>query len=219
MILQRRRNMMAAKFDLPDGYKRCMYLYSNGNQYITTDISPFPNIGFEIAFSIIKLVKFKMYAMGADTSYDTWLNISWDHEHHPNLGVRLSGHGDDLNLYTYSGEIRHMKLYSNGTWTSSIQNVVESVKHFDTSNISTGLGSIDLFCTQRKGHHSYGGIIKVYDFKIFDKNETAILNFIPAIDRTGKPCMYDTITKKPFYNRGTGEFGYELMDGTYVAPV
>lgn len=31
--------------------------------------------------------------------------------------------------------------------------------------------------------------------------------------------MYDTISKQPFYNAGGGEFGYELMDGTYVAPI
>ena len=215
----RRRELMADRRELPSGYQRCKYLESNGNQYITTGISPFPHIGFEIAFSIIKLYKSKSYAMGADTAYNTWLNISWDYEHHQNSGVRLSGHGDGLALFAYLDGIRHMKLYSNGTWTSSIPNVVESVKHLDTSNIPTDLGNIDLFCTQRKGSHLYGGIIKVYDFKIFDKNETAILRFIPAIDRTGKPCMYDTITKEPFYNRGTGEFGYELMDGTYVAPV
>ena len=214
----RRRELMADRRELPSGYQRCKYLESNGNQYITTGISPFPNIGFEIAFSIVKLEYLHVYAMGADTSYKTLLNISWDVSI-PYVGVRLSGYGDELDLNKYLGEIRHIKLYSNGTWISSIPNVVKSVRDYYTSNINTGLGNIDLFCVQRKGSHLYGGIIKVYDFKIFDKNETAILNFIPAIDKTGKPCMYDTVTKQPFYNRGTGEFGYELMDGTYVAPV
>lgn len=30
--------------------------------------------------------------------------------------------------------------------------------------------------------------------------------FIPSLDNTGTPCMYDTITKKPFYNVGSGNF-------------
>ena len=36
------------------------------------------------------------------------------------------------------------------------------------------------------------------------------LNLIPALDRNGTPCMYDTVSKKTFYNERTGEFLYEL---------
>lgn len=30
--------------------------------------------------------------------------------------------------------------------------------------------------------------------------------FIPVIDSAGRPCMYDTVTRKVFYNKGTGQF-------------
>ena len=36
------------------------------------------------------------------------------------------------------------------------------------------------------------------------------LNLIPALDRNGTPCMYDTVSKQTFYNERTGEFLYEL---------
>lgn len=54
----------------------------------------------------------------------------------------------------------------------------------------------------------------IYDFEV-----SARCKMVPALDTNGKPCMYDTIAKQPIYNAGDGEFGYELMDGTYVAPI
>lgn len=32
------------------------------------------------------------------------------------------------------------------------------------------------------------------------------LILIPALDATGAPCMFDTVSRKPFYNSGTGDF-------------
>ena len=37
-----------------------------------------------------------------------------------------------------------------------------------------------------------------------------MIDLIPSIDPSGMPCMYDTISKHPLYNKGTGEFLYEL---------
>jgi len=34
------------------------------------------------------------------------------------------------------------------------------------------------------------------------------INLIPALDPNNRPCMYDTVSKQPFYNAGTGEFLY-----------
>ena len=44
-------------------------------------------------------------------------------------------------------------------------------------------------------------------------------NYIPCIRVTdGTAGMFDLHTKKFESNSGSGKFGYELMDGTYVAP-
>lgn len=50
-------------------------------------------------------------------------------------------------------------------------------------------------------------ICKVYSSKI-SKNGRLARNFIPALDPTGRPCMFDLVTRRPFYNQGTGEFIY-----------
>lgn len=42
---------------------------------------------------------------------------------------------------------------------------------------------------------------RVYSFAIA-RSGVSQLNFIPCLDNTGKPCMYDTVTSTPFYNLG-----------------
>jgi hypothetical protein len=41
------------------------------------------------------------------------------------------------------------------------------------------------------------------------------LKFVPALDPTGAPCMYDLVSRKPFYNVGTGDFIYPSESTTY----
>ena len=45
------------------------------------------------------------------------------------------------------------------------------------------------------------GIKRLWSFNVVDTlTETVIINYIPAIDNEGYPCMFDTVTQQPFYN-------------------
>ena len=46
---------------------------------------------------------------------------------------------------------------------------------------------------------------RIYYFTIYE-NSNITANFIPALDSNNKPCMFDTISKKAFYNQGSGDF-------------
>lgn len=63
----------------------------------------------------------------------------------------------------------------------------------------------------------YATTTKIYS-ATFIKDDVVVRDYIPVLDNLNKPAMYDKISQQPFYNKGTGEFGYELMDGTYVSP-
>lgn len=43
----------------------------------------------------------------------------------------------------------------------------------------------------------------IYSFSA-NYDGTPAANYIPALDTAGRPCMFDLVTKKPFYNAGTG---------------
>lgn len=38
--------------------------------------------------------------------------------------------------------------------------------------------------------------------------------YIPALDPTGAPCLYDLVSRKPFFNSGTGDFSYPGKETT-----
>ena len=48
-------------------------------------------------------------------------------------------------------------------------------------------------------------IYRVFDAKISEGNYI-VSRLLPALDPTCTPCMYDLVTKQPFYNQGTGQF-------------
>ena len=56
--------------------------------------------------------------------------------------------------------------------------------------------------------------VKLYDFKIYDDNDTLLIHLRPCLDTEGIPCMYDEVSKQYFHNQGSGTFGYkkELRD-------
>lgn len=49
---------------------------------------------------------------------------------------------------------------------------------------------------------------RIYRASIRQDFNEVTRDFIPALDETGTPCMYDLVTKTPFYNNGTGDFLY-----------
>ena len=66
-----------------------------------------------------------------------------------------------------------------------------------------------LFLFERSNHaaHFSGKIGTV----TFTRGEEKSLNLIPCLNEYNVPCMYDTVSGKSYYNKGTGTFGYELL--------
>ena len=46
---------------------------------------------------------------------------------------------------------------------------------------------------------------KIYSYVIWD-NGVLVRDFIPVLDLSGRPAMYDEVSGQLFYNQGTGEF-------------
>ena len=51
--------------------------------------------------------------------------------------------------------------------------------------------------------------LRIYDFKIYNTQETLIQHLKPCLDEEGIPCMYDEISGEYFHNQGSGTFGYK----------
>ncbi len=60
-----------------------------------------------------------------------------------------------------------------------------------------------LFKAQNVGGTGLNG--KVYSCKIYHQ-DSLVRDFQPCLDAEGVPCMFDFVSRKPFYNVGTGSF-------------
>ena len=81
------------------------------------------------------------------------------------------------------------------------------VNPFNSTTLTSSNYPITLFTRINNNsgieNNMIGGTI--YYCKIWD-NGILVRDFIPALDSTGVPCLFDTVTQQFFYNSGTGNF-------------
>ena len=209
--MRRRLLLMSKKSELPSGYKRCEYLQcADGKQWINTNV-----------IATGSSVDFKASVM-QDGYGDSIQCVFW---------TRLGGYA----VYSAYGFIAlsstKVRAYMGTEGTSIIRTTVSPYSnpitvHMEKGSFTLNGKSYSINAQQMpidypivlfnlfedgkpKNTGEYGRKVKIYYFKIF-KNGMLVFDGIPALDENNKPCLYDTVTKKPFYNPGSGEFLYKL---------
>ena len=216
-MLRRRGMLSLSNSELPNGYKRCAYLSSSAKQYILTDI-PLQD-GLDITIELMRTNATDNYV------FSGWDNASYQRSYFGSYKSCFQfnyGSYFYINRVTFMDNVKYKEraVSINQSGTSTIYVYIDDVL-CDTrtaNKLPQADSRFSLFARYQKGVVNQRFFGNVYSLYIVRSGEE-ILHFIPCLDRLGKPCMFDTVSKKPFYNLGTGEFGYELMDGTYVAPV
>lgn len=203
----RRRLMILRKSEggLPSGYTKLNYLESTGTQYI--------NLGFAI-------------------KYDNIVNVDvlitkFNNQQFSNGAIFGSANESGFRAYNLLITKDNTLYYRNSANNSVIlSQVIEINKKYDiTTNLNNLIvngviysGKFDFnyinerpaLLFARNTHNGINGFAacRIYKFSILNQIGNVILNFVPCLDKNGKPCMFDTVSKKPFYNQGTGEFLY-----------
>ena len=206
MILRRRA--MYRNLELPTGYQRCKFLKKSGTAYIDTGIIPDKSMDYDIVFDVESTYQGSLYVFGSDSSYQNGLNLGCDFRNEE--GIRF------CKFYTLNYYKTYIKLNSGVQYSVQMcenQFAVNSKVISAISGSYVCAYSLILFGTNRNGqamvNDTYCKNLRIYSFTI-SKDGNKIMNLIPALDRNGTPCMYDTVSKNTFYNAGTGEFLYEL---------
>lgn len=202
------------ELELPGGYTRASYLESNGKQYIRTQLNKNEIFSYEINFCTTNIQKYNPLAGLQDANGIRIIPLAIL------AGGKVRyGFGkwyDISNVTIKQGVFYHLK--------SDFANGFQKI-YINDALIASSSGTISMPNTEPYLFlNNYSNIVdfswlKIQLCCIKNTSSEIVRNFIPAIDKNGKPCMYDTVTRQPFYNQGSGEFGYELLDGTYVAPV
>ena len=199
-----RRRAMYRGGELPAGYQKLAFLESDGKQYLSID-DYIPQIGDSLSTGFVRM-------------YDNW-------------GVIFSAGTGKFQLITMAGgsdngPVIFMKYFTSGD-ASSKGNTGKREKPYNLrvfsdgkilfdgveimSEVSKSKGSVNtkLYLFIRSNlYQGFPG--KILGFQAYRSGKT-ILNLAPALRSSdGKPGMLDTVSKKFYVNKGTGEFLYEL---------
>ena len=194
---------------LPSGYKRCEYLQSaDGRQWIDTNVIA---TGSSVEF---KASVFQPgYSNAPQCVFWTRLGgrsyISYGFIANSSTQVRayMGTHGDANITKTVSSYSNPITVrMEKGRFT--LNGKTYSIDKNQTA-VNYPISLFHLFELGKPYNGYSGNKVKIYYFKIFKNNEL-VFDGIPALDENNKPCMYDTVSKQTFYNKGTGEFLYAV---------
>jgi len=179
--------------DIPENYTRLSYLESTGTQYIDTGINADNKLGFETRMS---------YNSGRFGAHNIINSITHRHHFYDNgywgFGVTSTYYGGlhqiDTPYKVSCNFYNDYKYIDNDGMTNELPNTA-----FDTE--------VNFYLFRRNGLYPMNFTGKIYYFKMTYEN-ILVRDFIPCLDENNKPCLYDRVTQRTFYNAGTGEFLY-----------
>ena len=207
--MRRRLLLMSKKSELPSGYKRCEYLQSaDGRQWINTNV-----------IATGSIVDFKA-SVRQDDYGDSIQCVFWTRLAAPDYFAYGFIANSSTKVRAYMGTngrsnmVTTVRSYSNpitvrmekGRFT--LNGKTYSIDANQTA-VNYPIALFHLFQFGKPYEGDSGRKVKIYYFKIF-KNGMLVFDGIPALDENNKPCLYDKVTQKPFYNQGSGEFLYKL---------
>ena len=202
-----RRRAMYRDGELPAWYKRCKWLSSKNDAYLITDYYPKIGDAVEIYFSIDK-----------SRDYDAPISAASEYDRDRQLIILFSKSAVAYFKYFTTGEASKLYLpqYLGGKPKKIVIDedgrLIDFTGYLVTSNeVKKNKKEINapLFLFERSNHkaHFSGKIGTV----TFTRGGEKSLNLIPCLNEHNVPCMYDTVSGKSYYNKGTGTFGYELL--------
>ena len=192
MSLLRRRSMYEDR-ELPTGYRLCNYLESTGKQTINTGLTPV--YGDEINVIAYRTSNESSMFYASKTLTAT----GGDSKLYCRYFTSTNNNATEIppGKFPYDAKYHHIMLSRDGFYADG-----NFVKELPGERAEAG--TLIIF----RGTHALGKI-RIKRFYI-TRGGAYTLNLIPALDRNGTPCMYDTVSKQAFYNERTGEFLYEL---------
>ena len=189
---------------LPEGYTRLAYLESDSNQHINLGFKMTNEHSVTCTYTPLSFVWINAY-YGANAGFNFWASYDYNGAFGRRCsasigtaeGVKPQNSKVDTQLgQTYTSYLSATRFKVDGVVDQPIEGVPEFVT---TKN-----------CALFKFHASNGswgtcGAVRIHAFRA-EKNGVAVCEVAPALDPKGRPCMYDLVTHKPFYNLRTGEF-------------
>lgn len=200
-VVRYNHNMEISWRDWPTGYTQVEYLESSGTQgaFVMTPINKLSMLG---SFSL--------------TSWNGELYKVWG-TWYQNGSIYQMIRNTETDLKIQVGSGNASRLPQSGE-------LIAKVDYFERKAFLNGAVIFDGFTMPETSDTVRFGILcdgsmpwldfprffayaRFYHLKLWDEN-VLTYDLVPALDPTGAPCVLDLVSRKPYYNVGTGDFLY-----------
>ena len=191
------------RFNIPkvvdDNDKDYTYLQGDGNAYLDSTYKPNSNTQVKANFTLTSSDIQFLYGARIQTNSNTYAFVSLGTAFRLDFGICTSGINCQPQFSGVSLNKKY-KLYQDKN-KLYLDDILKATSASTTTNPSKNLYIFDVNpLTSIKSSQ-----MKLYSFEILENNEKQH-DFIPAEDPFGRPSLYDKVTGKFFYNKGTGKF-------------
>lgn len=195
--------------ELPDGYQLCNYLEDDGTQWIETNYVPDNETGLYVVAKQITYSDGYPMGSGYDAKGICAPRVLTNSSSAFCFNGLLSNGTRDIFANRYYYGFTNWLNSRKGEWRIGPYYISGAV-----NNLSfTPTNSIHLFKSNMNGFSGtrlWKG--RIYRAKISEGTEI-VRDFVPCLNPSGKPCMYDIINGVEYINQGTeADFTYELYE-------
>lgn len=201
-LLRRRAIIGQNKYKLPVGYQKVKYIESTGAQFINHIRAFGSDYQFNFRFEFTKV--------------NGYYNI-FDHVGNPEgknmLWVDKYGQFESAVYFKYG----HVQLKLTDIKVV-FKDYVQHVYIDETISCEAPCeNNVTISFLRRITKNKLYFVGRVFGYNAIENGEK-VIDIVPVL-KEGNPGLYDVVTGTFFPNIGSGKFGYETLDGTYVAPV
>lgn len=188
---------------LPAGYTRLEYLGGTGSQYINTGLPSSNKTEVRAVAMVTPSAGDTIYhrLFGSATGTDPRLTLTLTvRETGVTFGSRFGSASRSFNSGLTNADLEASAFeYFVSAEKAGVVGKKEQTNMLDAE--WQCVAQMQLFCWDS----SMCAKGRVYSFTMKEAGVLK-LNYVPALDPTGAPCMFDLVTRKPFYNAGTDDF-------------
>jgi hypothetical protein len=184
---------------LPAGYTRVEFLESTGTQYVRLpklEVNNNDTIKSEYVLTGYKDAAAN--GLFAIVGYDSGQYLRLYTTRNTDINGRATGYKfgtAGLSKSLPERELIKFEITKDGC-------VVNGVQYDNLNTLEFSYSDMLLFNQYVIGQY-WPSLVRFYKFSVSQKCKLQ-----PALDPTGTPCMFDLVTRKPFFNSGTGDFLY-----------
>ena len=204
-----RRRLMAFEKSgggLPEGYTAVNYLQSSGTQWIEMGVAPNQNTKAVLKIKIDELTRQGASLIGSRTdvnSDDKFITYLDDYGNTGRFLFRMDGQTEAISWTGLTTDKIYIVTLSGTEMKAELEDGTAVFSKTFSVHDFTSTVTMALFRAKNVAGNYFQG--RIYSCKHYSGDEL-IQDFVPCLDAEGVPCMFDFVSQKSFYNKGTGSF-------------